>query len=120
VVAVSLKKKGADVVLGTMDGALISAVNYSEVLKKAIERCQMIAPIAALMHSYSVEIVPFDATLAAISAELFPETKQHGLSFADRACLSLGIQRRFKVLTSERRMGLVTLPIKVRLIRTAH
>ena len=106
--------------LGSIPGALISAVNYSEVLKKAIERCQTTGPIAALLHSYSVEIVPFDEALAAASAELFPETKQHGLSFADRACLALGIQHKRRVFTSERRMGLVSLPIKVKLIRNAH
>jgi PIN domain nuclease of toxin-antitoxin system len=42
------------------------------------------------------------------------------MSFADRACLALGIQRRAVVLTSERKMGILTLPIKVKLIRNAH
>lgn len=42
------------------------------------------------------------------------------MSFADRACLALGVQRGVKVLTAERRMGLVSLPIKVKLIRHAH
>jgi ribonuclease VapC len=109
-IAVLNSEPGAEVVLGAIAGALISAVNYSEVLKKAIERCQTTRPIAALLHSYSVEIVPFDEALAAASAELFPVTKQHGLSF----------QRKCKVFTSERRMGLVSLPIKVKLIRNAH
>jgi PIN domain nuclease of toxin-antitoxin system len=53
-----------------------------------------------------------------MSAELYPQAKQHGLSLADRACLALGVQQNRKVLTSERRMGLVVLPIKVKLIRT--
>ena len=120
VIAVLNSEPGADVVLGAIAGAIISAVNYSEVLKKTIERCQTTGPIAALLHSYSVEIVPFDETLAAASAELFPVTKQHGLSFADRACLALGIQHKRRVFTSERRMGLVSVPIKVKLIRNAH
>jgi ribonuclease VapC len=120
VIAVLNSEPGAEVVLGAIAGALISAVNYSEVLKKAIERCQTTRPIAALLHSYSVEIVPFDEALAAASAELFPATKQHGLSFADRACLALDVQRKCKVFTSERSMGLVSLPIKVKLIRNAH
>jgi PIN domain nuclease of toxin-antitoxin system len=38
------------------------------------------------------------------------------MSFADRACLSLGVTRRFTVLTAEKKMRL---PIKVKLIRNA-
>ncbi len=95
-------------------------MNYSEVLKKALERQQAIRPVAALLQGYRVEIVPFDEVLAASSAELFLETKKHGLSFADRACLALGVQRNCNVFTSEQRMVQVTLPIKVKLIRNAH
>jgi len=40
VIAVLNSEPGAEAVLGAIAGALVSAVNYSEVLKKAIERCQ--------------------------------------------------------------------------------
>jgi ribonuclease VapC len=118
--AVMNSERGADVVLPTLSDAAISAVNYSEVLKKTIERNTPTEPVIAFINGWPIEIVPFDETLAAMSAGLYPETKQHGLSFADRACLALGVQRNCKVLTSERRMGLVVLPIKVKLIRNAH
>ena len=75
---------------------------------------------AGFVRGLSVAVIPFDEALAAMSAALYPETKQHGLSFADRACLALGLQREYKVLTSERRMGLVALPITLKLIRNAH
>jgi ribonuclease VapC len=120
VIAVLNVEPGADVVLGAMAGALISAVNYSEVLKKAIERCQTTGPIGELLDSYHVEIIPFDKEHAAASAELYPEGKPHGMSFADRACLALGVQRKLMVLTAESKMRLLTLPIKVKLIRNAH
>ena len=108
---------GADIVEKALADAVISAVNYSEVLKKTIERCQSIDRVSALMNGWPIPVIPFDETLAAASAALYPPTKQHGLSFADRACLALGIQRNCRVLTSERRMSLVVLPIKVKLIR---
>jgi PIN domain nuclease of toxin-antitoxin system len=120
VIAVLNSEPGAEVVLGSMAHAFISAVNYSEVIKKTVERLQERTPIRALLRSYWIEIVPFDETLATVAGELFGPTKQHGLSFADRACLALGLQRKCKVLTSEGRMGLVKLPIKVKLIRNAH
>lgn len=84
---------GADIVRASLVGAFISAVNYSEVMKKTIERSVALDTLHALVKSASLEIVPFDTSLAEASAELFPATKAHGMSFADRACLALGIQR---------------------------
>ena len=120
IIAVLNSEPGEDLVLGSMANGLISAVNYSEVVKKAVERLQERTPIPALLRSYWIEIVPFDEDQAIAAGELFGPTKQLGLSFADRACLALGIQRKCKVLTSESRMAEVTLPITVKLIRNAH
>jgi PIN domain nuclease of toxin-antitoxin system len=66
-------ESGAEVVPRAITGALICAVNYSEVLKKAIERCQTTGPIGELLDSYHVKVIPFDETNAAVSAELYPE-----------------------------------------------
>jgi ribonuclease VapC len=118
--AVLNAEAGADIVLAALSDAAISAVNYSEVLKKTVERNAPTEAVLAFMNGWPIEIVSFDEDLAASSAALYPVTKQHGLSFADRACLALGIQRKSKVLTSERRMALPTLSIKVKLIRNAH
>lgn len=118
--AVMNREPGAEVVRAALSGAVISAVNYSEVLKKTIERCQTTGPVAALVHGFAVEIAPFDESMAAASADLYPHTKEHGMSFADRACLALAMQRQVAVLTAERKMSLVALPIKVQLIRNAH
>ncbi|MGA8734585.1 MAG: type II toxin-antitoxin system VapC family toxin [Terriglobales bacterium] len=111
---------GADKVAKALGDAVISAVNYSEVLKKAIERGGAIETVADFIRGLGVAIIPFDEQHAAASAELYPHSKKHGMSFADRACLSLGVLRRVTVLTAERKMGLLTLPIKVTVIRNAH
>jgi PIN domain nuclease of toxin-antitoxin system len=42
------------------------------------------------------------------------------MSFADRACLALGIHRKLIVLTAEKKMRIKSLPITVKLIRNAH
>lgn len=120
VIAVLRSEPGADMVLSALSDAVISAVNYSEVLKKTIERGGASYTAASFIRGLSIAVIPFDEALAQASAALYLQTKQHGLSFADRACLALGVQRNCKVLTSERRMGLVVLPIKVKLIRNAH
>jgi PIN domain nuclease of toxin-antitoxin system len=89
-------------------------------MKKAIERGKQIEEVAAKIRRLALSIVPFDEAHAAAAAELYPQAKPHGMSFADRACLSLDVLRRSLVLTAERKMKLVTLPIKVKLIRNAH
>jgi ribonuclease VapC len=111
---------GADIVRASIVGALMSAVNYSEVMKKTIERNVSTTNLHALIESASIEIVPFEKALAEASAAIYPETKAHGMSFADRACLTLGIQRKLIVLTSERKMHIKSLPVTVKLIRNAH
>lgn len=118
--AVLNSEPGAETVLAALSDAVISAVNYSEVLKKTIERCAATEPVLGLVNGWPIDVIPFDEKLAHASAALYPQTKEHGLSFADRASLALGVQRNCKVLTSERRMGLVALPIKVKVIRNAH
>ena len=78
-IAVMNSEPGAEVVRPVLGKAIISAVNYSEVLKKTIERCQTIGPVVAFVHGFSIEIVPFDESLATTSAELFPQTKPQGM-----------------------------------------
>jgi len=120
VIAILRSEPGADTVRASLAGAVISAVNYSEVLKKSIERGAVRAVADGYFRTLSVVVIPFDEALAGLSADLYPQTKEYGLSMADRACLALGIQRNCKVLTSERRMALPSLPIKVKLIRHEH
>ena len=98
----------------------MSTVNYSEVLKKTIERGGTGDAAASFVRGLSIAIIPFDEALASVGAGLYPQTKEFGLSLADRACLALGIQRNCKVLTSERRLALPSLSIKVNLIGNAN
>ena len=119
-IAVLRREPGADIVRKRLNGALISAVNYSEVLKKTIEVGGVPGLVQAYVQNISLEIVAFDEEQAAASAALYPKTKPHGMSFADRACLALGIKQGADVFTTERKMGLVELPIKVKLIRGQH
>jgi ribonuclease VapC len=90
------------------------------VLKKAAERGKELERVAPAIRSLSVVIVPFDEAQATRSAARYPSSRQHGMSFADRACLALGVTRGLTVLTAERKMALVKLPIRVKLIRNAH
>jgi PIN domain nuclease of toxin-antitoxin system len=117
VLAVIHGERGSERVVDRLSGALILAVNYSEVLKKLVEGG--VALVAASYHvgNFKLTVVPFDEPLAALAADLFPRTREWGLSFADRACLALAMQRNAEVITAEQRWSKLDLGAQVTLIR---
>jgi ribonuclease VapC len=72
---------------------------------------------ATLLAGARVDVVSFDSRHAADTAKLFGETKDTGLSFADRACLSLAIDLGAALYTADKRLAGVKAPIEVVLIR---
>ena len=119
-IAVLRSEPGAEIVAAKLADAVIGAVNYSEVLKKAIERGSTAQIVASYVQRLSLPVVPFDIALAGKAAELYPAVKALGLSFADRACLALAADHGATVLTTDRKWAELTLPVKVRLVRHAH
>jgi hypothetical protein len=108
---------GCDVVQSALGGAIIT-VNYSEVLKKTIERGGSGSTAASFVHwpvdrGYRIRRDACNHQRRIVSAN------QGTWSFLGGSCLALGIQRNCKVLTSERRMA-PSLSIKVKLIRNDH
>ena len=98
-----------------LQGAVLSAVNYSEVLKKAVERGGTLE--GAVVEGLQLDIIPFGEQQAADAAGLFPKTRDKGLSFADRACLALAIELKADLYTADRRIAETDVPISVILIR---
>jgi ribonuclease VapC len=117
VLAVLNREPGSEVVEPVFLGATISAVNYSEVLKKIVEFGGEITNIRILLDRQSLNVVAFDKAHAIEAASILPQTSEFGLSFADRACVALGRHLDFVVFTAETRMSLPKLGIEVRLIR---
>ena len=46
--------------------------------------------------------------------------RPHGLSFADRACIALGLHERATVLTTDGKWKRLNIPLKLKLIRNEH
>lgn len=115
--AVLQGERGSEHVIPVLKGSVISAVNYSEVLKKLIERGDDIG--VAMFHIESVKVVvkAFDKQHARRTAELWPSAKQFGLSLGDRACLALGALLDAEVMTTDRRMADAVQGVRVQLIR---
>lgn len=110
---------GHEQVAAQLDAACVSTVNLAEVASRFAcdghdprEVCRRIA-------ASPVEIVPFLAADAAITAALVPVTRKHGLSLGDRACLALAMARRIPALTADSAWTALRLPVPVQLIRKA-
>jgi len=105
---------------GRVFGATISAINYSEVLKKTVEVGGSSDKIELLLAKQRLLVIPFDRHQAVKAAAIWPLAKPHGLSFADRACVSLGLMLELPVLTADADMTKIDLPVKFELIRKRH
>lgn len=120
VLALLQDEPGADEVEGAIeDGAIISAVNLSEVLATMVDAGATADVAADLIVSPFVEIAPFDLESAMDAVRTRQATPPAGLSLGDRACLSLGRLRKLPVITSDRAwLGVsASLGIEVRSIR---
>jgi ribonuclease VapC len=115
--AVFHKETGWEQVDRELDDAVISAVNFSEVIAKVEERGYPSDMIRESLAGSSLDIAPFDEPAAYVAGKLRPSTKAAGLSFADRVCLALAKMRTLPVLTADRRMTTLDLGLEVRVIR---
>jgi len=86
----------------TAVGAAFCTVNLSEVFSHFARRGHSRESILDLLSPLPIEIVPFDAVLAATTGMLVNETRSVGLSLGDRACLALAQHRDAQVLTADR------------------
>ena len=115
--AVYFDEPGANEVSGALPGALLSSVNYTEVIGKCLDRGEALGPVLRNLAAMGFAIIAHDAQLARRAGELWPITKRLGLSLADRACLALAEREGLPVLTADRSWKSAALDLEVRLIR---
>lgn len=111
------REPGADVVGESLNNALVSALNWSEVVQKAIAHGVDVRGMREDFSGLGATIVDFTSAQAELTAALWQDTHAHGLSLADRACLSLGVIRECPVMTADRAWLRLDLDLDVRLIR---
>ena len=105
------------VIEALMDGAAISAVNFSEVVAKLREGGMLEEAIHESLDLLELDIVEFDTAFAYQAALLRPLTKSAGLSLGDRACLALAQNLNLPALTADRAWDGLSLGIRVQVIR---
>lgn len=117
ILALLYSEKGSDVVQAHTPGALVSSVNYCEVMSKLADRFLDTDSAYGYLHSLELDIISFSPEHAQIAANLRVKTKHLGLSLADRACFALAIKSGLPVVTADRIWSEVSLGVKVVLIR---
>jgi len=111
------REPGNEVVADLLDGAVISAVNWSEIVQKGLARGWPPTAVEAL-RSAGVRVVPFTAEHAVRAAELWSATRTAGLSLADRACLAVtATTPDGEAVTADRAWAELDVDIPVQLIR---
>lgn len=100
--AVLLGEPGAARVEEFLPGAVISAVNLSEVAGKLLEKGAPAEAVKAAIAAVGLEVIAFDEEQAMAAADLRARTRALGLSLGDRACIALGELRGASVVTCDR------------------
>ena len=84
------------------EGAVMSAVNLSEVVARLADAGMPEADIRRTVGLLGVECAAFDEAAGFSAGLLRPASRSAGLSLGDRACVALGRERNLPVLTADR------------------
>jgi len=108
---------GADIVGAALADAVISTINFAEVVSKLIARGIPAAEAAVAARRVGAEIVDVDEDQAVTAGMIHAATRAAGISLADAFCLALAKQRGAPALTSDRAWKTLDLGVEVTLIR---
>ncbi len=95
------RESGHERVAAYINDSCMSAVNLSEVIGRFARDGHNAQTALRKITATNIEIVPFSANQAALSAAFLPQTRSLGLSLADRACLALAFSRGIPALTAD-------------------
>lgn len=111
------KESGYEIVEEHIPQAIMSAVNLAEVITVLVSVGMPHVEAVDLTSELIADIIPFDATQAAISAAFSKLTKPFGLSLGDRACLALAQNKKLPVITADQIWKKINLPIEIKFAR---
>lgn len=108
---------GGDQVEAVLPEAVISSVNWAEVVQKSVAAGVDVDGMRDDLEALGLKILSFTAEEAELAGRLWQQTRQAGLSLGDRACLSVGIKLKALVLTADQIWVSLDLPVTVQCIR---
>jgi ribonuclease VapC len=93
--------------------AVISTVNYAEVVGKLLEAGLSESSVKTVMENLELQVEPLDEKQAWETGILRISTKAFGLSLGDRACLALADIMKLPVVTADRQWDQLTTGIQI-------
>ena len=103
--------------LDKLEGGVMSAVSFCEVLTKQIESGISESSYADHLLGLLDRIEPFTPAHARTASVLRASTRHKGLSLGDRACLALALKLIADVYTADRAWAAVDVGCRIHLIR---
>lgn len=103
-------EEGADLVEAHITGGVMSVINFTEVLTKMLEQGIPEKVAMAVLDNFGIELIAFETQHILLVSLLRLKTKQQGLSLADRVCLSLGLQLKLPVVTTDKIWAKLNIP----------
>ena len=82
--------------------ATASTVNLAEVATKLMALGYTKDQITTVMSGLPVKAIGYTQDLVNLTAYLYEDTRQYGLSLGDRACLATAIAHKLPILTADR------------------
>ena len=110
---------GADRVAAALDSAVVSAVNFAEVVGGLARGGNSPERVRSVLLALACTVVPADEEMAIDAGLMRALTDRAGLSLGDRFCLALCRRLRAPVLTTDRQWALIAddVGVKVEVIR---
>lgn len=110
-------EEGAESVQQFLPDAVISTVNFAEVVSRLSAVGMPENEIREALSILALEIVPFDEEQAFHAGFLYPQTKALGLSLGDRACLALARTEGVTAITADQVWKKLEIGTRVKVIR---
>ena len=122
VLALVNSEPGAESVADALRDAVMSTVNWAEVVARVRGGATNGDGAGALelrfeLCALGLRLMEFSAEQADLAGELRRSTREFGLSLGDRACLALALERAEPVLTADRAWRRLSLEAQIELIR---
>jgi ribonuclease VapC len=111
------REPGAEKVTAVLGDAVISTVNFCEVVTKLALKSGLPHRVLSELTDHALKVVDFDRSLAEDTGLLAPVTRGRGLSLGDRACLALARREDAIALTADNAWRQVDLGIDIQFIR---
>lgn len=116
-VLLAVIKREAGVGEAALEGAVVSAVNWSETVQKLHQARHWVEGMGDMLRARGVLVVDFTEARAEAAAALWTRTRAAGLSLGDRACLALAAELGVPAVTADRAWAGLDVGVEVVVVR---